>query len=84
MKKTTLLPIALGLALSACQTMPKTEPIHGPTNPTPEDAAKAKVKYYGSIIELRPEKEKEYRELHANVWPDVRAAIAKATGGTNE
>ena len=78
MKKTSLLPIALGLALSACQTMPKTEPIHGPTNPTPEDAAKAKVKYYGSIIELRPEKEKEYSELHANVWPEVRAAIAKA------
>ena len=58
--------------------MQKTEPIYGSTNPTPDDAAKAKVKYYGSIIELRPEKEKEYRELHANVWPEVRAAIAKA------
>jgi hypothetical protein len=49
MKKTTLPLIALGLALSACQTMQKVEPIHGPSNPTPEAAAKAKVKYYGSI-----------------------------------
>lgn len=78
MKKTTLPLIAISLALSACQTMQKVDPIHGPSNPTPEAAAKAKVKYYGSIIELRPEKEKEYRELHANVWPEVRVAIAKA------
>jgi L-rhamnose mutarotase len=54
------------------------ESIHGPTNPANEDAARAKVKYFGSIIELRPEKEREYRELHANVWPEVRTAIAKA------
>ena len=26
---------------------------------------------YGSVIKLRPEKEAEYRELHANVWPRV-------------
>jgi L-rhamnose mutarotase len=78
MKKNTLPLLALGLALSACQTMPKVKPVYGLTNPTPEAAAKEKVKYYGSIIELRPEKEKEYRELHANVWPEVRAAIAKA------
>jgi L-rhamnose mutarotase len=58
--------------------MPKVKPLHGPTNPTPEDAAKAKVKNYGSIIELRPDMEMKYRELHANVWAEVRAAIAKA------
>ncbi len=58
--------------------MQKSDPIHGPTNPATEVAARALVKYYGSIIELRPEKEREYRELHANVWPEVRAAIAKA------
>ena len=58
--------------------MQKIEPIHGPTNPASEDANRAQVKYCGSIIELRPEKEREYRELHANVWPEVRAAIAKA------
>lgn len=26
---------------------------------------------YGSVIKLKPEKEEEYRELHANAWPDV-------------
>jgi L-rhamnose mutarotase len=56
--------------------MQKTEPIHGSTKPTPEEAARAKVKFYDSIIELCAEK-KEYSELHANVWPEVRAAIAK-------
>ena len=49
--------------------------IYGPTNPTP---AREKVKYYAAVVELRPEKEKEYRELHANVWPEVCKAIAKA------
>ena len=58
--------------------MPKVQPIHGPTNPTLEEATKANVKYYCATVELRPEKEQEYRELHANVWPEVRAAIAEA------
>ena len=78
MNKNILPALALSLALSACQTMKKVEPIYGPTNPTPAAAAQEKVKYFASVVELRPEKEKEYRELHANVWPEVRKAIAKA------
>jgi L-rhamnose mutarotase len=31
-----------------------------------------------SVIALRPEREAEYRELHAAVWPDVRAALHRA------
>lgn len=71
-------PIALLLItlVTACQTAPR--PVHGSSNPTPAIAAKAPVKYYGSIVGLRPEKEKEYRELQANVWPEVCAAIRKA------
>lgn len=34
--------------------------------------------YYASVIELLPEKEPLYRELHADVWPEVQAAIRKA------
>jgi L-rhamnose mutarotase len=30
------------------------------------------------IIRLRPEKEPQYRELHAQVWPDVLAALRRA------
>ena len=30
---------------------------------------------YGSVIKLRPEKLEEYKELHANVWPEVLAMI---------
>lgn len=29
------------------------------------------MKRYGSVIKLRPEKEEEYKKLHANVWPEV-------------
>jgi L-rhamnose mutarotase len=31
-----------------------------------------------SVVRLRPEMESEYRELHAEVWPDVLAALAAA------
>ena len=33
---------------------------------------------YGSVIRLRPEHEATYRELHASVWPDVLAQIARS------
>lgn len=33
------------------------------------------MKRYGSVIKLRPEKLEEYKELHANVWPDVLKMI---------
>ena len=31
-----------------------------------------------SVIGLRPEKEREYRELHADVWPGVLATLNAA------
>jgi L-rhamnose mutarotase len=71
--------LVLSLALvTGCQTMTRVNPVYGPTNPTADEAAKAKVKRYGSVVELLPEKEKQYRELHAAVWPDVVKAIKKA------
>ena len=30
---------------------------------------------YGSVIKLRPEKEEEYKRLHAAVWPGVLKTI---------
>ncbi|MEE4544886.1 L-rhamnose mutarotase [Streptomyces sp. V4-01] len=33
---------------------------------------------HAAIIRLRPEREAEYRELHAAVWPDVLAALGRA------
>ncbi|WP_232663833.1 L-rhamnose mutarotase [Pseudonocardia sp. TRM90224] len=32
----------------------------------------------GSVIRLRPEHEATYRRLHADVWPDVLAQIARS------
>lgn len=36
------------------------------------------VKRFGSVIRLRPEKEAEYRELHAAVWPAVLDQIQRS------
>jgi len=33
------------------------------------------VQRYGSVIKVRPEKEAEYRRLHAAAWPGVLAMI---------
>lgn len=53
-------------------------PHHGPTNPSPATQAEAGVRRYGCFTELRPEKEEAYRRLHAEVWPEVLAAIERA------
>lgn len=33
------------------------------------------MKRYGSVIKVKSEKLKEYKLLHANVWPDVLKMI---------
>ncbi|MFI4861147.1 MAG: L-rhamnose mutarotase [Phycisphaerales bacterium JB063] len=68
----------LALFVSGCTHLPPAEPVYGPTNPTVQQQADAGVRYYGSAIELDPAKERLYRELHADVWPDVLAAIERA------
>ncbi|MFC1497705.1 L-rhamnose mutarotase [Verrucomicrobiota bacterium] len=37
-----------------------------------------KVKRFGSIIGLNPEKEAYYRELHANVWPSIKKRLKQS------
>ncbi|MFB7312174.1 L-rhamnose mutarotase [Streptomyces sp. NPDC056192] len=36
---------------------------------------------FAAVIRLRPEKEPEYRELHAAAWPGVLAALKRANIG---
>ncbi len=81
MKSYLLVLIGVVIFISGCSTPPSSssvEPVYGKTNPTPQQNADAKVKRFGSIIELLPEKEQLYRKLHADVWPQVLAAISKA------
>ncbi|MGB0580378.1 MAG: L-rhamnose mutarotase [Limisphaerales bacterium] len=58
--------------------MDPSEPIYGPTNPSPEELVKSHVRRFGSVIGLNPEKEKYYRELHADVWTTVLARIKES------
>lgn len=53
-------------------------PVYGPTNPTPATKPVDGPKRYGSVIELREGMEQTYRELHADVWAEVIAAIKRA------
>jgi len=53
-------------------------PVYGLTNPTPSEQDQQPIARYGSVIELIPAKEQEYRKLHAEVWPEVQEAIKKA------
>ena len=81
MKSYLLGLIVIVIVVSGCTSSKlssSVEPVYGPTNPTPEQKDNAKVKRFGSIIELLPEKETLYRELHAEVWPEVVTAIKKA------
>jgi L-rhamnose mutarotase len=49
----------------------ETIPEYGLTNPSPEEKEKNRIKRFGSVIGLKPEKEQYYRKLHANTWPSV-------------
>lgn len=37
-----------------------------------------RVRRFGAVIRLRPEKVEDYRRLHAAVWPDVLACVARS------
>jgi L-rhamnose mutarotase len=43
----------------------------------PGQCPREKVERYGSVIQVRPEKLAEYKELHANCWPEVLDMIRK-------
>jgi L-rhamnose mutarotase len=46
-------------------------PEYGLTNPSPAEKEKNRIKRFGSVIGLKPEKEQYYRKLHADTWSSV-------------
>jgi L-rhamnose mutarotase len=54
------------------------KPVYGDTNPGPEDGASQTIRRYGSVIGLKPDCERHYRELHANAWPAVIARLKQS------
>jgi L-rhamnose mutarotase len=53
-------------------------PEYGPTNPSPEEKEKNRIKRFGSVIGLKLGKEQYYRKLHANTWPSVIERLKKS------
>ena len=41
----------------------------------PTGCAQQQVKRYGDVLGIKPEKIQEYKQLHADVWPDVLKMI---------
>ena len=52
--------------------------VFGKTNPSPEQKKNMRLKRFGSVIGLNPEKEQYYRELHADAWSTVVDRIRKS------
>lgn len=50
-------------------------PVYRTTNWSPEEKTPLRRKRYASVIELNPEKEAYYRQLHADAWPSVLKQI---------
>ncbi len=48
---------------------------YGPTNLSPEEKARHKPRRFNLAVELKPEKEAYYRELHAAVWPSILSRL---------
>ncbi len=53
-------------------------PIYGSTNLAPSSRSNEEVKRFASVIEISPEKESYYRQLHADVWPSVLKQIKQS------
>lgn len=67
--------------VGGCATPPDTssvKAVYGTTNPTVQQKAAASIKRFASVVEILPEKEQSYRQLHADVWPEVIAVVKKA------
>ena len=47
------------------------QPIYGPTNPSPQEFARMRVKQFASVSGLDPEREQYYRILQSGVWTPV-------------
>jgi L-rhamnose mutarotase len=52
--------------------------IYGDTNPTPEQVEESGVKRMLTVFALNPERERLYRELHANAWPAIIDRLKKS------
>lgn len=51
---------------------------YGSTNPAPGDERLHGVSRFLELVELHAKDEQRYREMHAEVWPEIVAAIKRA------
>lgn len=66
--------IVIGFSFAAFSSN-ASESVYGPTNIPLVEKSKQNIRFFGSAVELKSEHEQKYRELHADVWPEVIDAI---------
>lgn len=74
MPRRNLVTLSVGILLFAAAAIW----IHADRAGSAEPSQKAKPVRYGSVIQVKAEKLDYYKQLHANPWPAVNAAIKKA------
>jgi L-rhamnose mutarotase len=70
--------ILFACSLIGCAAQYMGGPFYGTTNPKPPSPSDTPMVRYAAVVELRGSHEQTYRELHANVWEEVVAAIRGA------
>jgi L-rhamnose mutarotase len=74
----TALPVLLGIIIGFAWGQATGERSVRAQGPAPGQAKSAKVRRFGNVIGLRPEKKDYYVKLHANTWPGVLDQIRKS------
>jgi len=71
----TILVVAVAFVVTAC-SIPTKKGDSG--SATIVQSNKKPVKRFGSVIKIKPEMLAQYKELHANPWPEVLEQITKS------
>lgn len=70
-----ILVVTIATLTVACSVPDKNEDADSITT---KEQAKKQVKRFGSVIKIKPEMLAQYKELHANPWPEVMEQITKS------
>ncbi len=68
--------ILIGILIITSCSDPKKDRLHD-EHKSQISSSNQTIQRYGSVIKLRPEKLIEYKNLHANPWPEINQVISE-------
>jgi len=69
--------ILIGILIITSCSDPKKDRLHD-EHKSQISSSNQTIQRYGSVIKLRPEKLTEYKNLHANPWPEINQVISES------